>query len=67
MAAATLPSTGPCGRFPCLRVLAAAERALGLSPASLEEEEGEEEEEEEKASCHCGDLFKVAVNGRCPC
>lgn len=39
MAAATLPSTGQCGRFPSLRVLAAAERALGLSPASLEEEE----------------------------
>lgn len=48
MAAATLPSTGQCGRFPSLRVLAAAERALGLSPASLEEEEGEEEEEQSR-------------------
>ncbi|OBS81016.1 hypothetical protein A6R68_20789 [Neotoma lepida] len=46
MAAATLPSTGPCGQFPSLPVLEAAERALGLSPASLEEEEGEEEEEQ---------------------
>lgn len=47
MAAATLPSTGPCGRLQSLRVLAVAERALELSPASLEEgEEGEEEEEQ---------------------
>lgn len=47
MAAETLPSPGPCGRLPSLWVLLVAERALELSPASLEEgEEGEEEEEQ---------------------
>lgn len=46
MAAATLPSTGPCVRLPSLRVLAVAERAQELSPSSLEGEEGEEEEEQ---------------------
>lgn len=51
MAAATQPSTGPYGPLPSLRVLAAAERALELSSASLEEgEEGEEEEEQSGAA-----------------
>lgn len=51
MAAATQPSTGPYGPLPSLRVLAAAERALELSSASLEEgEEGEEEEEKKVRS-----------------
>ena len=39
----TLPSSGPRGCLPSLRVLPAAERALGLNPASLEEEEEEEQ------------------------
>ena len=39
----TLPSSGPRGCLASLRVLAAAERALGLNPASLEEEEEEEQ------------------------
>lgn len=46
MAAATLPSTGPCVRLRSLRVLAVAERTQELSPSSLEGEEGEEEEEQ---------------------
>lgn len=39
----TLPSSGPRRCLPSLRVLPAAERALGLNPASLEEEEEEEQ------------------------
>lgn len=38
----TVPSSGPRGCLPSVRVLPAAERALGLNPASLEEEEEEE-------------------------
>lgn len=37
-----MPSSGPRGCLPSVRVLPVAERALGLNPASLEEEEEEE-------------------------